>query len=336
MRIKFLITFVLLFLVIGCATTKTGPASSSPVLPSIEPGVSVVTPTPGLSGSGGGVIAYGFAQTSASGRHQINFINLDGSGDRQFVEYPIGLNHPDWSPDGQKLAMVGYMDNTYTTWSIHVFNADGSNPVRLTAETGAADSEPTWSPDGQRILFTRIDFTSSNQFNSSLWLTNADGSAQRMVVADGFVGKWSPDGMRIIYSSNKTGNHEIYTATPDGTNEIRLTFTDTNESYPEWSPDGSQIAFSVSAGEWNSNASLSTYEIEVMNADGSDLRLLTDNDSFDGMPRWSPDGSQIVFSSDRDEAEHFDIYVMNADGSDVRQVTHTPEGTTAINPVWRP
>ncbi len=297
--------------------------------PAVEP---ILSPTP--VGGGNGVIAYGF--DDGTRKMEIRLINLDGSGDRSFTDRPLNVNHPDWSPDGQKLTLVRYMDNSFTTWSIHVVNADGSNLVRLTDTTGAADSEPAWSPEGERILFSRVHFTTSNQYDSSLWLVNADGSDLHMVVENGFAGKWSPDGMRIIYSSDKSGNQEIYTSNPDGTDEIQVTFTDSDESYPTWSQDGTLIAFIASSGTWNSEASIPTFEIYVMNADGSNWRQLTDNDALDGNPRWSPDGTQLLFASDRADAEHFDIYVMNADGSDVRQVTHTPEGTNAINPIWVP
>ncbi len=299
------------------------------VKPVVEP---TVFPTP--AGGGNGTIAYTF--TNGTNNMEIRLINLDGSADRSFTDLQVSVNHSDWSPDGQKLVLVKYMDRTFTTWSIHVFNADGSNLVRLTDTTGAADSEPAWSPDNGRILFSRVYFTTNNQYDSSLWLMNADGSDLHMVVADGFAGKWSPDGTRIIYSSDKTGNQEIYTSNPDGTDEIQITYTDTDESYPSWSPDGTQIAFIISSGLWNSDASVLTFEIYVMNADGSDWRQLTDNDALDGNPRWSPDGSQLLFASDRADAGHFDIYVMNADGTNVRQVTHTPAGTTAINPIWVP
>jgi Tol biopolymer transport system component len=73
-----------------------------------------------------------------------------------------------------------------------------------------------------------------------------------------------------------------------------------------------------------------------MNADGTGMLQLTNNSAYDGSPRWSPDGKLIAFSSDRAEPDHFDVYVMRSDGTDARQVTFTPAGATAINPVWFP
>ena len=75
-------------------------------------------------------------------------------------------------------------------------------------------------------------------------------------------------------------------------------------------------------------------EIYVMNADGSGLEQLTDNDSSDRFPAWSPDGGRIMFVSDRDNnVEMYDIYVMNADGSGVEQLT---DGCSNSSPAWSP
>jgi TolB protein len=248
------------------------------------------------------------------------------------IEASVGLNHHDWSPDGQRIAAVGYTDSS--TWSIYVFDVDGSDLTRLTNAPGLWDSEPIWSPDGTRIAFTRIYPDQDDR--EEIWIMNADGSDPHWIGLEGFAAKWSPDGSRLLYTSARSGNYEIYTANIDGTDEQQLTRTTADESFPVWSPDGSQIAYSASTGGWNTVGNSQTYEIYVMDADGTNVRQLTDNTAYDGNPRWSPDGSLLVFSSDVAESGHWEIYVMNADGTDVKRVTHTPAGVTAINPVWRP
>jgi|GEM_PF-1472278 len=74
------------------------------------------------------------------------------------------------------------------------------------------------------------------------------------------------------------------------------------------------------------------FEIFVMDADGSNVTQLTDNESLDWHPAWSPDGSHIAFFSNRDRDS--DIFVMDADGGN--QVQLTFNGSTDECPVWSP
>ena len=132
---------------------------------------------------------------------------------------------------------------------------------------------------------------------------------------------------KIVFYSTRDGNYEIYTMDSDGSNQTRLTFFDKASNLnPVWSSDGQQIAFTVDRA-WNE-------EVYVMNADGTNPRNLSNRLGFDAYPDWSPDGSRIVFSSNR----HGDripptLFVMDADGSNVEQITR---GRFAKKPKWSP
>ena len=138
----------------------------------------------------------------------------------------------------------------------------------------------------------------------------------------------SPLHAKIVFHSDRDGNHEIYTMNLDGSNQTRLTFNGASDSYPAWSPDGKQIVF-VSDRDGND-------EVYVMDADGSNLRNLTHHPASDSYPDWSPDGLQIAFSSTRvndDGSLRHNLFVMEVDGDNVNQVTGL---TFAAQPKWSP
>lgn len=141
----------------------------------------------------------------------------------------------------------------------------------------------------------------------------------------------SPDGKRIVFTSNRDGNTNIYTMNIDGSNVVRLTNVQAEEQAPAWSPDGTKILF-------GSNRDGNT-ELYVMNADGSGQTRLTFNPTYDGGPaRFSPDGKMIAFARSTGiigpDFYNFNIYTMNADGSDVKQLTTDKEYDTG--PIWSP
>ncbi|MGH7597876.1 MAG: TolB family protein [bacterium] len=110
----------------------------------------------------------------------------------------------------------------------------------------------------------------------------------------------------------------------DGTSQTNITNNPAAESSPNWSPDGTQIAF-ISNRDGN-------FEIYTMNADGTSQTNRTNYPALDADPAWSPDGTKIVFETDRDGAP--EIYVMNADGSGQTNLSSNPAGE--ISPDWQP
>ena len=142
-------------------------------------------------------------------------------------------------------------------------------------------------------------------------LTNAPSSAD-------FFPNWSADGSQVGFTSDRDGNAEIYVMNADGSNQTRLTKIPADSVHPRWLPDSKQIVFAHGPTD-------GSYEIYLMKADGSDPSALTDNpgwrdNNFGG--RWSADGMQIIFWSERDG--NAELYVMNADGSNQTRLTDTP------------
>jgi dipeptidyl aminopeptidase/acylaminoacyl peptidase len=95
------------------------------------------------------------------------------------------------------------------------------------------------------------------------------------------------------------------------------------DANPAWSPDGARIAFESTVDGKRA--------IWVMQADGENLRRLTDGPGADASPAWSPDGSRIAFMSDRDGAP--EVYVANRDGSNPVRLTARPR---SFAPTWAP
>ena len=116
---------------------------------------------------------------------------------------------------------------------------------------------------------------------------------------------------RVLFTSNRDGNNEIYASNLDGTLN-RLTKNTFNDSQPEWSPDGTRIAFT--------SVRLANTDVYVMNADGSGVTRLTANLGVDNRPTWSPDGKRIAFTSTRNG--NAEIYAMNANGSGLVRLTN--------------
>jgi len=112
---------------------------------------------------------------------------------------------------------------------------------------------------------------------------------------------WEPNGQHILVVKNG----EIFVMTAGGSDLEQLTNTPGENDVPDWSPDGTKIAF-LSTRDGNA-------EVYVMNADGTNQRRLTNGGALDTTPRWSPGGQKIVFVSDRRGQN--DIFTMNANGT---------------------
>jgi Tol biopolymer transport system component/serine/threonine protein kinase/tetratricopeptide (TPR) repeat protein len=222
--------------------------------------------------------------------------------------------HPDFSPDGTRIAFASNRDGAT---EIYTMRADGSDVRRLTYNT-TEDDCPTWSHDG-----TKIAFQSRRDGQMEVYVMEADGSNQRNLSnnpgGEDTRPTWSPDGTRLAYGSNTLDspqNFEIHTMRADGSDKVKLTNSPSFDNDATWSPDGTRIAFT-------SDRDSKSYEVFVMNAsDGSGLRNLTNHPGNDVKPAWSPDGKYIAFAGNRpNKTDYPAVYVMDSDGNNQRLVT---------------
>jgi Tol biopolymer transport system component len=127
----------------------------------------------------------------------------------------------------------------------------------------------------------------------------------------------------IAFTSTRAGNSDIAVLDPCGA-VTTLVRGPAAELRPAWSPDGRRLAFMSNRD--------GDFEIYVVDADGSNVRRLTDDPGNDFNPAWSPDGKEIAWNSDR--GGDFKVYVMKADGTGVRRLTDAP-GVDSV-PSWSP
>jgi TolB protein len=154
--------------------------------------------------------------------------------------------------------------------------------------------------------------------NEQICIINADGSGwKRLSAEDGFRHYYpslAPDGDSVVYSAFRENNvYEIYEVNLDG-NATRLTDRLGVLTAPEISPDGSLIAFM----RWTPISN--QHQIWVMDRDGGNPRQVVSGSGWD--PTWSPDGSRILFASDRSGGTQ--LWVVGLDGSGLRQISNLP------------
>ncbi len=134
---------------------------------------------------------------------------------------------------------------------------------------------------------------------------------------------------KIVFTSNRDGQAQIYSMDANGGNLLRLTNNGSNDEHPRWSPNGNKILFQSD----RNNPDTGGQDIYVMNADGTAQTRLTTDAADDCNAVWSPDGSKIVFQSLRN-GTHYQVYVMNADGTS--QSNKSNSAAADYQPSWSP
>ncbi|MBN8585174.1 MAG: PD40 domain-containing protein [Ignavibacteria bacterium] len=237
---------------------------------------------------------------------QIFIMNTDGSG-KHLVSTGKGRTTCSYFyPDGKSILYAsthlggdmcpqkpdhskGYVWALYSDYEIFKAGVDGSNPVKLTDVKGY-DAEATISPKGDKIIFT----------------------------------------------STRNGDIDLYSMNLDGSNVKQLTNIAGYDGGAYYSYDGTMIVFRAS--RFDDPAKLKEYqdllaeglirpgqlEIYVMNADGSNIRQVTNNGAANFGPYFFPDGKRIIYCSNQGDPKgrNFDLYMINVDGTGNERITY--------------
>lgn len=177
---------------------------------------------------------------------------------------------------------------------------------------------------------TSIAFESDRTGNSQIWAMNSDGSNLVQLTHDpstvtDSLPSISPDGHTVVYQQTSGGVTQIWAVDGDGSNPRQLTTQGSNEQ-PTFSPDGKKIAFDSDRNPGGS------FQLFVMNADGSGQTQVTATNGSVGGSSWSPDGSQIAINDTSSGSNQ--IYIANvATGTVGTALTSVGSNT---NPHWSP
>jgi TolB protein len=241
---------------------------------------------------------------------QYDIWTMDSATGRNLIQVTSHSSHdvqPSWMPDSKTLVFSSNRLGNFSLWK--QLASGGGGTTMITKGADMSDFAPAVSPDGKKIAFTSKGLAKETLvaigakqyivFEKNLptiWTVNVDGT-ELTQFAQGAYPVWSPDGKRIAFSSDVSGNWDIWMMNADGSGLTQITNDPKQQFSPSFSPDGKWITYS-------SNVS-GHFDIWIMKADGSAQTQLTTDKSEASTPFWGRDGN-IYFSSNK--AGNWDIW----------------------------
>jgi Tol biopolymer transport system component len=275
-------------------------------------------------------------------RASVHIVNDDGSNDRELIPGPSSHVLAASQDGSMVIVSIQEADDDH----VYLIDVDASTRRPLDTRCQAAcqrDFEFSFSADGSRLAFMRTRSGKPGPSGEDLVVATMDVASGTVVELESSHDFWgrpglSPDGARVAF-----GNHVVDV---DGSNLQQIAPADlfTDEQFggfspgiavPQWSPDGSLIAFTSSNDTFPTNPpernSQRRMDIWVVRPDGTDLqRLTTDsvgplgtNDPGDfgaGFPSWTRDGRIVFTRYPAKEEDLLELWIMDADGSNATRV----------------
>jgi dipeptidyl aminopeptidase/acylaminoacyl peptidase len=249
----------------------------------------------------------------------------DAKGSRQLTDGEKSDGQPRWSPDGTKIAFVSNRgEDDKAPSALYVIDVAGDDPIKLTdLKEDVGNIE--WSPDGLSLLFTCRERDEA--------YAEEDDKAR------------SPRRFtRLRYRLDNVGwtldrSQHIFTVAADGSGEPQaITKAEYDDDQPQWSPDGTRIAFAGARHEdWDIDP---VQDILVVDADGGETTMVTGFDGWCQFPSWSPDGTRIAYQYTPgrfDDPRHGQIAVVDlATGARTILTASLDRNCSAYPPIREP
>lgn len=207
----------------------------------------------------------------------------------QLTEEPDQELFPGISPDGKSII---YASRAAGNWDIYLRRVGGKNPINLTKDSDADDTQPVYSPDGQRIAFQ------SDREGGGLFVMESTGESVRRLSREGYNPAWSHDGKKIFFGTERVLQPER----PPRVSELWSMEVATGKKQivskedalqPNASPHGNRIAF------WGFTKEGAHADIFTISENGTGRVAVTNDSALDWNPVWSPNGDYLYFCSDR-------------------------------------
>jgi TolB protein len=227
------------------------------------------------------------------------------------------LMSPAWSPDGEKLAYVGFdIDRGRTSLRLHDLT---SGEIEEISSRPGINGAPAWSPDGDALAMT-LSYTGNPEIHSydletgQLTRLTHNGSIDTEPT-------WSSDGDYIAFTSDRGGKPQVYRMRRDGGQVERLSFVGESSQRPVYSPDGEHLAM-IQGGP-------NGFRIAVLNLKSNNVRVISDG-PLDESPSFAPNGQTVIYARQSGNAELATVSIDGKVHSRLRQQGQVRE------PAWSP
>lgn len=243
-----------------------------------------------------------FASTRHDLRPDLYIKNIDGTAVTQLTADPASDVQPTFSPDGQ---WVAFASDRSGSWDLWVIRVDGTRPTQVTRGP-EDDVRPSWSPDGKWLAFCRLSRPGGQW---EMWITDAEAGATPRFIGYGLFPEWSPTGDVIAFQrARQRGSRwfsiwtvELVDGEPRLPTEVAASVECAMIS-PSWRPDGTALTYCTVAPPEPSETQVAreadVADVWMVDVDGRSRVRLTDGQSANYEPTWSPEG-RIFFTSTR-------------------------------------